>query len=40
MSDEQFALLPAFVHVRLVSYTLRQRGYRTTAITLATTLMG
>lgn len=39
MSDEQFALLPAFVEVRLVSYTLRQRGCRTTKITLATTLI-
>jgi len=39
MSDTQFAALPAFVAVRLVSYTLRQRGSRTTKITLATTLM-
>jgi len=39
MNDEQFAALPAFVEVRLVSYTLPQRGFRTTKITLATTLM-
>ncbi len=39
MSDDQFALLPPFVDVRLVSYTLPQRGYRTTKVTLATTLM-
>jgi len=39
MTREQFTTLPAFVEVRLVSYTVRQRGYRTTQITLATTLM-
>lgn len=39
MSDDQFAMLPAFVEVRLVSYTLHQRGCRSTKITLATTLM-
>jgi hypothetical protein len=39
MSESQFALLPAFVDVRLVSYTVHQRGCRSKRITLATTLM-
>ena len=39
MSDEQFATLPEFIQVRLVSYTVQQRGFRTATITLATTLM-
>lgn len=39
MSESQFAALPAFVEVRLVSYTVHQRGCRSKRITLATTLM-
>ena len=39
MTREQFACLPAFVDVRLVSYTVTCRGRRTVRITIATTLM-
>jgi len=39
ISDEQYASLPPFVTVRLASYTMHQRGYRTRQITIATTLM-
>lgn len=39
MTREQFESLPAFVDVRLVSYTVVCRGRRTVTITIATTLM-
>jgi hypothetical protein len=39
MDAQQFALLPAFVDVRLVSYTIRRTGFRTRQVTVATTLL-
>jgi hypothetical protein len=39
MSVEQFALLPAWIDVRLVSYTVDRAGFRSREVTLATTLL-
>lgn len=36
---EQYLALPAWIDVRLVSYTLVQKGFRTRQVTIATTLM-
>jgi hypothetical protein len=38
MNPAQFALLPAWVDVRLVSYAVARPGFRTTHVTVATTL--
>ncbi|HEV2293263.1 MAG TPA: IS4 family transposase, partial [Tepidisphaeraceae bacterium] len=38
MNPLQFALLPAWVDVRLVSYAVNRPGFRTTHVTVATTL--
>ncbi len=38
MSPVQFALLPAWIDVRLVSYAIGRPGFRTTHVTVATTL--
>ena len=38
MSAAQFALMPAWVDVRLVSYAIARPGFRTTHVTVATTL--
>jgi hypothetical protein len=39
MNAQQFARLPAWIDVRLVSYTLDRAGFRSRAVTLATTLL-
>lgn len=39
MEAGQFALLPMFLDVRIVLYTLRRSGYRTRHVAVATTLM-
>ena len=39
MMPEQFAALPPWIDVRLVSYTLTQKGFRTRQVTIATTLL-
>jgi Transposase DDE domain len=39
MTLEQFLALPQWIIVRLVSYTLSQKGYRTKHVTIATTLL-
>ena len=39
MNAAQFAGLPAFIDVRIVSYTIRRSGYRTRHVLVATTLM-
>ena len=39
MTPEQFMALPARLTIRLVSYQLEQRGFRTRNITIATTLL-
>jgi hypothetical protein len=39
MDAIQLALLPAFVDVRIVRYTISRRGYRTRHVLIATTLM-
>jgi hypothetical protein len=39
MTLEQFLALPQFLDVRLVSYTVSQKGFRSRRITLATTLL-
>lgn len=39
MDAQQFALLPAFLDVRLVSYNIRHPGFRTKQVTVATTLL-
>jgi hypothetical protein len=38
MTPQQYALLPAWVEVRLVHYRVAQPGFRTTRVTVATTL--
>lgn len=39
MSEAQFALLPTFIDVRIVRYTIAERGFRTEHVLVATTLM-
>jgi hypothetical protein len=39
MDPAQFALLPAWVDVRLVAYAVARPGFRTTHVTVATTLL-
>jgi len=39
MDAQQFALLPSFIEVRIVSYTVAHQGYRTRHVLVATTLM-
>lgn len=39
MTPEQFATLPAFIDVRLVSYAVVHAGFRTRHVTMATTLL-
>lgn len=39
MTPEQHASLPRFIDVRLVSYTVEQKGFRSRRITIATTLL-
>ena len=39
MSAAQYALLPAWIEVRLVHYTIAQNGYRTRDVWIATTLL-
>jgi hypothetical protein len=39
MTLAQFLTLPQFLDVRLVSYTLSQKGFRTRRVTIATTLL-
>jgi hypothetical protein len=39
MTPEDFALLPESIPVRVVRYTVAQRGFRTQSVTLATTLL-
>lgn len=39
MSEAQFALLPQFIDVRIVRYTIQERGFRTEHVLAATTLM-
>jgi putative transposase len=39
MNDDQFATLPESLDVRIVRYTLARRGYRTTRVAIATTLL-
>jgi Transposase DDE domain len=39
MSGAQFAALPKYIEVRLVSYTICQKGFRSRHITIATTLL-
>jgi hypothetical protein len=39
MGAAQYALLPAFLDVRLVRYAVARKGYRTAHVIVATTLM-
>src|ERR1051325_5423850 len=39
MSAEQFASLPQWLEVRLFTYTIQHKGYRTKQITLARTIL-
>ena len=39
MTPEQYALLPAWIDVRLVSYRVNRRGFRSRQVTVATTLL-
>ena len=39
MSAEQFQLLPRQIEVRIIQYTLEQRGFRTRKVIVATTLL-
>jgi IS4 transposase len=39
MDAAQLASLPQFLDVRVVCYTIRQRGFRTRHVLVATTLM-
>jgi hypothetical protein len=39
MTPEQFLLMPAWVDVRLVAYTIQQKGYRTQQVFVATTML-
>lgn len=39
MSEQQFLTLPKWIDVRLASYTLSQKGFRTRRVTIATTLL-
>lgn len=39
MNAQQFAALPPFIEVRIVRYTVAQKGYRTRHVLIATTLM-
>jgi len=39
MLPGQFLALPQWIEVRLVSYTLKQKGFRTRRVTIATTLL-
>lgn len=39
MDAAQFALLPQLIEVRIVRYTIQQRGFRTTHVLVATTLL-
>ena len=39
MNAQDFALLPAFLHVRLVRHTVAQKGYRTRHLMIVTTLI-
>jgi hypothetical protein len=39
MQAAQYALLPRFIDVRIVRYTIEQRGFRTRQVLVATTLM-
>jgi hypothetical protein len=39
MDAAQFALLPQFIDVRIVRYTIQQRGFRTTHVLVASTLL-
>jgi hypothetical protein len=39
MTAAQYALLPGFIDVRIVSYEIKQKGYRTRHVFIATTLM-
>lgn len=39
MEAIQYALLPEFIDVRIVSYTVEQKGFRTKQVLIATTLM-
>jgi hypothetical protein len=39
MDATQYLLLPAFIDVRIVAYTIANKGYRTKRVLIATTLM-
>lgn len=39
MDPTQYAMLPAFIDIRIVTYTIEQKGYRTRHVHIATTLM-
>jgi len=39
MDSAQYLLLPAFIDVRIVAYTIANKGYRTKRVLIATTLM-